>query len=92
MRAAILTTDPNTGYQVPDAALAPKHDPARKHQLLALLPELSVLNNPKSLHLAAMQRDADPLGSCGTSAAENDHEPLTPSESADCWRARCGAL
>ena len=74
MRAAVLITDPNTGYHTLDAVLDPHSDPAASAQLFGLRPELALLRDPATLRLAEMLRDADLLGSCGTSAAENDRE------------------
>ena len=74
MRAVVLITDPNTGYRVLDAALDPQRDPAATATLLGFRPELTALREPVVLRLATMLRDADVLGSCGTSAAENDRE------------------
>ena len=74
MRAVILITDPNTGYRILDAALNQHCEHGARAQLFSLRPELELLNQPATLRLAAMLRDADLLGSCGTSAAENDRE------------------
>jgi hypothetical protein len=74
MRAAILTTDENTGYKILDAVFDPHYDPALKGELLALRPELAALGESKCLRLATMLRDADLLGSAGTSVVENDRE------------------
>lgn len=73
MQAAVLTTDENAGYAILDAVLDPAPGPVTSG-LLALRPELAELDDPKCLRLATMLRDADLLGSCGTSAAENDRE------------------
>lgn len=74
MRAAILTTDENTGYEILDAVLDPQADPARRTALLRLRPELPALRDPGVLHLATMLRDADLMASCAISADETDRQ------------------
>jgi len=74
LRALVLITDPVTGYRILDAMQDPQCDPGKRSELLALRPELAMLNDPATLRMALMLRDADLLGSCGTSATEHDRE------------------
>ena len=74
LRALILITDPITGYRILDAMQDARCDPGTKNELLALRPELAMLDDPATLRMALMLRDADLLGSCGTSATEHDRE------------------
>ena len=74
LRALILITDPVTGYRILDAIQDPQCDLGKRNELLALRPELAMLNDAATLRMALMLRDADLLGSCGTSATEHDRE------------------